>query len=108
MSNQPSLWWTYDPDNQSFGALPPGPFLLPAVFIAVFVGLISSIGRSVNKPENVLPANIVNSDDYQRKKQRYYELIDKKVWGEGLTLGEHTELEELRRPWWVESGTWSY
>lgn len=108
MSNQPSIWWTYDPDNQSFGALPPGPLLLPAVFIAVFIGLCSSIKNSLNKPEHILPRSIIESDDYQRKKQRYYELIHQKVWGDGLTLGEHAELEQLKRPWWVETGTWSY
>jgi hypothetical protein len=108
MADRPSIWWTYDPDNQSFGALPPGPLLLPAVFIAAFVGIAGAIRDSLNQPERVLPRELVNSNDYQRKKQRYYELIDKKVYGEGLTLGEHTELEQLKRPWWIESGTWSY
>lgn len=108
MADRPSLWWTYDPDNQSFGALPPGPLLLPAILIAAFVGLCGAFTSSLNQPERVLPRDLVNSADYQRRKKRYYELIDKKVWGEGLTLGEHTELEELKRPWWIESGTWSY
>lgn len=108
MADHPSIWWTYDPDSRSFGALPPGPLLLPAVFIAVFIGIASSISNSLNQPERVLPRELVNSLDYQRKKRRYYELIDQKVYGEGLTLKEHAELEELRRPWWIESGTWCY
>jgi hypothetical protein len=108
MADRPSLWWTYDPDNQSFGALPPGPLLLPAILIASFVALCGALTDSLNQPERVLPRDLVNSPDYQRRKKRYYELIDKKVWGEGLTLGEHTELEKLKRPWWIESGTWSY
>jgi hypothetical protein len=108
MSNQPSLWWSYDTENQSFGALPAGPFLLPAVFIAVFVGLASSLKDRANHPERVLPQSIASSAEYQQNKRRYYELIQKKVWQDGLTIAEQHELDQLKRPWWVESGTWSY
>lgn len=108
MNQQPSLWWAYDTESQSFSALPPGPLLLPAIFIAAFVALYSHLRDRSEHPENVLPPEIISSDDYQRKKQRYYDLIHKKVWGDGLTVVEHYELEELKQPWWVESGTWTY
>lgn len=108
MSDRPTLWWAYDAEDQSFSALPAGPLLLPALFISLCIGAYSSLRQWTGRPENVLGHDFVNSVEYQQMKRRYYELIHKKIENGSLELHEEQELQQLKRPYWIKSGTWSY
>lgn len=108
MSDRPSLWWAYDAEDNSFSALPAGPLLLPALLIAVCVNAIGIVHSWANRPERVVSHGLLNSNEYQRKKRRYYELINKRLDNGELELHEHHELEKLKRPYWIKSGTWTY
>lgn len=108
MSDRPSLWWAYDAEDNSFSALPAGPLLLPALLIAICVNVAGALHSWANRPERLVSKKLLGSHKYQRMKHRYYELIDKKLDDGGLSLQEHHELEQLKRPYWIKSGTWSY
>ena len=108
MPDRPSLWWSYDSEDNSFSALPAGPFLLPAICIALCVSAFGAIKSWSNRPENVVSRDLLNSYEYQRMRRRYFELIDKKLENGGLSLQDHHELEQLKHPYWIQSGTWSY
>jgi len=108
MSDRPSLWWAYDAEDNSFSALPAGPLLLPALFVAVCVSIIGAIHSTFNRPDRLISRELLNSNEYQRKKQRYHELVSKRLDNGELELHEHHELERLKRPYWIKSGTWTY
>jgi hypothetical protein len=115
MSNNQSsiLWWSYDSENRSFGSLPAGPMLLPAIGILAFVALIQSIKERDNSPESILGKERINSKLYKDAKKRQNELIEKRAnAGLGLcndlTVQEAEELRRLQRPQWANGGEWSY
>ena len=108
MADRPSLWWSYNAEDNSFSALPAGPLLLPALFIAVCVNAVGALSAWANRPERIISNDLLRSRDYQRMRERYYELIDKRLENGELELHEHHELEQLKRPYWIKSGTWTY
>lgn len=112
MSNN-NLWWSFDPDDNSFSALPAGPMLLPALGIFAVIAVIQAFRESGQSAERILGRSFVNSDYYQSAKKRQNELIQKKIngikgIGEGLTLAEHTELVDIQHPSWRNGDSWSF
>jgi hypothetical protein len=108
MQDKPTLWWSYDAENSSFTALPPGPLLFPAFIVAVIIYCFESLKDRQNRPRKALGKSFVESTEYKKMKNRCFELLEKKHNGEGLQLHEQVELDRLKRPWWISSGTWSY
>lgn len=101
MNNGSTLWWSYDPENRSFGSLPAGPLLLPALGILAFVSIVRAFQQSGTTPEAILGRNVVNSAEYKRKKARHDYLVQKKInaameKGPEFTLADHTELVDLQ------------
>jgi hypothetical protein len=112
MSNN-NLWWSFDADNNSFSALPAGPMLLPALGVFAVVAAVQSIRGALTPRPNHPGASFMASDAYRLMKERQDFLIAKRVQGimgegEGLTIGEHTELAKLQRPSWANGDTWSF
>lgn len=107
MSNA-NLWWSYDPDNGSFAALPPGPLLIPAIGIFAFVALVRAIKGNGPSEKRVLGSTMYESEHYQSKRKRYYELIKKSAESGGLGLAEREELNRLERPAWGGGKYWFY
>jgi len=108
MPDRPSLWWAYDEEDQSFSALPAGPMLVPALFIAALAFGFDRLKTWASQPDNVLGRDFTSTPEYQSMRKRYFELINKKHYGPGLETHEQYELEQLKRPYWIQSGTWSY
>lgn len=112
MSNN-NLWWSFDADNNSFSALPAGPALLPALGVFAVIAAVQSIRSALTPRPNHPGGSFMMSEAYQEMKQRQDYLIAKKIdgiqgIGEGLTLGEQTELTNLQRPSWANGDTWSF
>lgn len=102
MNNGSTLWWSYDPENRSFGSLPAGPMLLPAIGILAFVSIARMLQGNGPTPESVLGRKVIGSNDYKRCKARQDYLVQKKIeegmgTGPGLSVAEHHELMELYR-----------
>lgn len=101
MNNGSTLWWSYDPENRSFGSLPAGPLLLPALGILAFVSIARAFQERSATPEAILGHSVVNSIEYKRKKARHDYLVQKKInaameKGPEFTLADHTELVNLQ------------
>jgi hypothetical protein len=103
MSN---LWWSYDSEN-GFSALPPGPLLLPAVFIFAFISIANKLKENASNQENQLSQTFIRSDYYQSKKQRYKDLLEKRV-NSGLSISEYEEFRRLEHPPWADGKQWQY
>lgn len=112
MSNN-NLWWSFDADSNSFAALPAGPMLLPALGLFAVIAAVQSVRGALSPRPNHPGGAYMTSDLYRRDKERQDYLIQKQIngikgIGEGLTLGEHTELADLQRPSWANGDTWSF
>jgi len=101
MNNNSTLWWSYDPESKSFGSLPAGPLLLPALGILAFVSIAKALRDRATRPELILGSRVFNSESYKRKKARHDYLVQKKIndaLGEGpeFTIADQHELSELK------------
>jgi hypothetical protein len=95
MSSGPNLWWVYDSENQSFSALPPGPFLLPVLIFSAIFSLFSSGGQRVTNLKGVA-GHLADTPEWQAKHARYYYLIEKSAKFNGdIPLQESIELDRL-------------
>lgn len=98
-----NLWWAYDSENGKFTTLPAGPFLIPALIIA---GLSVLLRKCFHRKHTVetIAGELVGSDYWKRKRERYLELIQKRVDSNNdLEPRERHELDQLssymRNPW---------
>lgn len=103
-----NLWWSYDAENGSFQALPPGPFLLPAIGIFAFVALVRAIKGNGCSERRTLGDSFYESARYQNDKKRHDYLVKKSATKEGLGLAEHDELWRLQHPEWANGLAWFY
>jgi hypothetical protein len=95
MGNGPNLWWVYDSNDRSFSALPPGPMLVPALFIMALAVLFGSPRRRTFKHN---AGRLAETPEWQSKHARYQELVKMSVASNGnLPLKDLTELEQLER-----------
>lgn len=100
MSNKnanPSLWWVFDAETDTFSALPTGPFLVPALFICglVYMGRLLLVRRHTYES---IAGSIAKTSYWKRKKRRYDALVDKAVeTNNHLDYTERLELISLRR-----------
>jgi len=111
MNNQ-NLWWSYDPDNRSFSALPAGPLLLPALAIFIIVASIRAF-KQPRSASSVMGGHITSTTAYKNAKERHDYLISKKIaeamgHGDGLTLAEECELRKLQKPGFAGGSSWFY
>lgn len=102
MNNNSILWWSYDPESKSFGSLPAGPLLLPALGIIAFVSIAKALRDRATKPEAILGSHVFNGEGYKRKKARHDYLVQKKIndaigTGPEFTIADQHELSELQR-----------
>jgi len=108
-----NLWWSFDPDDGSFAALPAGPALLPALGVFAIIAAVQAFRGRNQSAEKILGHGFVSSDYYREAKSRQDALIQKRVdhamgEGEGLTLAEHNELRTLQHPAWNNGNRWSF
>ena len=101
MNNGSTLWWSYDPEKRSFGSIPAGPMLLPALGILAVVAIFRALRHQGDTPEAILGRDVVNSVEYKKKKARHDYLVQKKInaameRGPEFTLADHTELVDLQ------------
>lgn len=112
MSNN-TLWWSFDPDNNSFSALPAGPLLLPALGIFALIAARQAIKQAWAGSGSSPGITLADSSLYAEMKERHDYLLSKKVAAianndDGLTLGEQAELTRLQHPSWAKGGSWSF
>jgi hypothetical protein len=112
MSNN-TLWWSYDPDNNSFAALPAGPLLLPSLGVFALIAARQAIKQAWAGKSPGPGMTLANSSLYAEMRERHDYLVNKKVAaiadsGDGLTLGEQAELTRLQHPSWAKGGSWSF
>lgn len=95
MGNGPNLWWVYDSDNRSFSALPPGPMLVPALFIMALAVLFGGPKRHTFKDN---AGKLARTPEWQSRYARYQQLVEMFVASNGnLELKDLAELEQLER-----------
>lgn len=95
MNREPNLWWSYDPDNGSFAALPAGPFFLPALIVVC----IASIGNALFNPRRSreeIVGSISKTDLYRQQAARYQYLGSKRLEQGDLELREWREYYDLQ------------
>lgn len=95
MSQQSNLWWSYDPDDRSFQALPAGPFFLPALILVVTTSVLSRAFRRSRLREKIV-GSISSTNHYKEKAERFNKLGKKRLNGETLTLAEWKEYYDLQ------------
>lgn len=95
MSQQPNLWWSYDPDGRSFQALPAGPFFLPALILLVATSVLSRVFRRDRSREKVV-GSISSTDYYKEKAERFNRLGEKRLNSGTLTSTEWREYYDLQ------------
>lgn len=106
--SSPNLWWSYDAENGSFSALPPGPFLLPAIGIFAFVAIVRALRGSGSSERRTVGSTFYESEIYQKDKRRHNYLVQKLVQEGELGLAEHDELWRLQHPEWANGLAWFY
>lgn len=95
MSQQSNLWWSYNPDENSFQALPAGPFFLPALVLLAAASVLSRVFRRSTSREKIV--GLVSSTDYYKEKaERFNVLGEKRLNSETLTPAEWREYHELQ------------
>lgn len=97
----PNLWWVFDSEDQSFSTLPTGPFLAPALIIALAIALYRSIAVK-EQTFTTIAGYMAETEHWQQHKKRYDELVHKFVYKE-LSYTEGHELNKLEKyllnPW---------
>lgn len=95
MSREPNLWWSYDSESGGFSALPPGPFLLPAIVIALVVACFQSFRTEKRVTARQSLGSIVDSPAYQQAKREHARL--EAIFIECNRLGNEMDVYELMR-----------
>jgi hypothetical protein len=90
-----NILYAYDGESSSFSALPASPWLLPAIFLLVAIGIIDEAKRAV--PVNICAPPGTDPEAYEIKRQRYYELLPKFV-DSSMTYPEEMEWQKLIYP----------
>lgn len=107
MSNNPNLWWAYDSESNSFGALPASPFLLPALAIMGVLSLFG-FGRVRVSSNAEMLGEFGKSSEYRKCEARYNELEEKERRGWELSTEELLEMDRLNHPKWNAYKLWHY
>jgi hypothetical protein len=97
MSNN-NLWWAYNAEDNSFGALPASPLLLPALIIMGVWSLLTGSGKQEIMNYHQIAGDLVETDEWQRKHTRYQQLL--KDWvdcPDNLDQSEQAEFSGLIR-----------
>lgn len=96
MSNdlQPTLWWVFDNENQSFSTLPTGPLLAPALLLCFVLYFSRRILEKKATYESVA-GEIAQTSHWQQKKDEYDRLVEKRVTTNNNL--DYYELIELRK-----------
>ena len=93
-----NLWWAYEAESGTFSPLPPGPFLLPALIIAITHHLIRSSLSKRRSIDGLADANLKSNPAWIEKRERYRYLVNTSVSpGHELTLADLKEMRELKQ-----------
>lgn len=100
-----NLWWQYNSESESFSPLPTGPLFWPALLVVLAIGLKNKSKQTRNK----IDQGFIKSEYYNKKKQRYNQLISKSIYHpDGLSIPEAEELRTLESPAWARGTEWFY
>jgi hypothetical protein len=93
--SSPNLWWVFDSETESFGTLPTGPFMVPALIICGFLYAFKAIAKQNHTYESIA-GPIAQTSRWKEKKKRYDELVATYITSNGDDL-DFYELNELRK-----------
>lgn len=95
-NNYNPLWWAYDSEKSTWSPLPAGPMLLPALIICGIIYLLNGLPPRQGGLKQIA-GPLASDKAWQRKRERYHELIRLKLELEGKELPwrEHCELQDL-------------
>lgn len=104
MSREPNLWWSYDPESGGFSALPPGPFLLPALLLALLLSLFRLFRFEKKESARDILGAVVDTAAYKQAKQEYLEL--QAIFIECNRLGNEMDFYQLGRYRYLQRFKW--
>jgi hypothetical protein len=112
MTKGPNLWWSYDGEG-SFSALPPGPFLLPAVAIALLFGFVRLFNWERPLTARDALGSIIDSPEYKQAKQEFLQLqaifIECNRLGNEMDTYQFLRYRHLQQIAWIPGLTrWDY
>jgi hypothetical protein len=97
MSNN-NLWWAYNAEDNSFGALPASPLLVPALFIMGLWALFTGGGKQRILNYHEIAGHLADTTEWQQKYRRYEYLLQEQLNDpSNLDLIEQAEFSNLMR-----------